>query len=133
MYVFDRAIRKSYPEINFELRLLSDSLGHHFDVPPPVFRENTIPEGLQWHSALFRIEPKNVVYFGRSINELSTAHIPGPTARMTQMLGFGQIVLATSQLAFRFLRNRHIRHRPDKLDAAGRISCSTSHRMDVFH
>src|SRR6267378_3036531 len=74
-----------------------------------------------------------MIYFGRPIHELSTAHIPGPTACMTQMLGFGQIGLATSELPFRFLCNRKIHHRPNKLDAARSISRSTSHGMDIFH
>src|ERR1700694_4789359 len=117
MYSLYRSVRKSYSKVNFEVRFLSDSPGRRFDIAEPVFGENTIPEGLQRHSALSRIEPKNVVYFGRPVHEISAAHVPGPTASMTQMLGFGQIGLATSQLPFRLLRYRNIRHRPDELGA----------------
>src|ERR1700736_5933511 len=99
MYVFDRAIRKSNSKIDFELRLVSNGLSRHFEDPVPVLGKNAILEGLLRH------------------RDLSTAHIPGPTARMTQMLGFGQVGLAASQLPFRFLCNRNIRHRPKKLDA----------------
>ncbi len=52
---------------------------------------------------------------------------------MTQMLGFGQIGLAASQLPFRLLCNRDIRHRPNKFDATRCISRSASHGMDIFH
>src|SRR5258706_1566659 len=119
MYSPYRSVRKNYPELNFEVRSLSDRPGRHFDIADPVFGVDAIPEGMQRHRALFPIEPKNVVYFGRPIHELSTPHIPGPTACMTQMLGFGQIGLATSQLPFRLPCNRNIRHRPDKLDVSG--------------
>src|SRR5436853_118077 len=43
-----------------------------------------------------------MVHFGRPINEFLKARIPGPTARTTQTLGFGQIGLAASQFPFRF-------------------------------
>ena len=89
MYALDRSVGKSYPKINFKGRFLSDRAGRRFDVADPVFRNNTIPEGLQRHSTLFRIEPENVVNSGRPIHELSTAHIPGPAARTTQLLRFG--------------------------------------------
>src|SRR3979411_1051528 len=49
------------------------------------------------------------------------------------MLGFGQIGLAASQLPFRFLYNRNIRHCPNNRDAASPFSPSTSHGMDIFH
>src|ERR1700730_4020198 len=133
MYVFDRAIRKSNSKIYSELRLVSNGLSRHFEDPVPVLGKNAILEGLLRHRVLFRIKPKQVAYFGRSIRELSTAHIPGPTARMTQMLGFGQVGLAASQLPFRFLCNRNIRHRPKKLDAARWISRRTRDGLDVFH
>src|SRR6266566_4929390 len=133
MYVPYRSVRKSHSKINFEVRFLSDSLGGRFDIPTPIFGENTIPEGLQRHRAFFRIEPKEAVYFGRPIRPLSTVHIPGPTARTIQMLGFGQIALAASQLPFRFPCNRSIRHRPNELDAARGISRSMSHGMNIFH
>jgi len=64
MYALYRSVRKSYSKINFEVRFLSDSPGRRFDIAGPIFRENTIPEGLQRYSALFRIEPKQIVYFG---------------------------------------------------------------------
>src|ERR1700694_3614791 len=132
MYSLYRSVRKSYSKINFEVRFLSDSPGRRFDIAEPVFGENTIPEGLQRHSALCRIEPKQVIYFGRPIHELSTAHIPGPTACMTQMLGFGQIGLATSQLPLRVLCNRNVRHGPNKRDSPRCISRSTSLGMEIF-
>src|ERR1700720_1730149 len=133
MYAFYRSVRKSYPKIDFEICFLSDSLGRHFDVPAPVLGENAIPEGLQRHCALLRIEPKQVVHFGRPIPELATAPIPGPTACLTQMLGFGQIGLATSQLPFRLLGSRNINPRPNELDAVRRFFRSTSHSMNIFH
>jgi hypothetical protein len=46
MYVSYRAIRKSYPKINFKARLLPESLLRHFDNPAPVVGENPIAEGL---------------------------------------------------------------------------------------
>jgi hypothetical protein len=52
---------------------------------------------------------------------------------MTEMLGFGQIGLATSQLPLRFLRDRDIRYRSNKLDATRHISHRSSHGMDIFH
>src|SRR5260370_25998751 len=59
---------------------------------------------------LFRIEPKQVVHFGRPINEFLKAHIPGPTARVTQTLGLGQIRLAALQSTFGALALRQIEH-----------------------
>src|SRR3977135_2551320 len=114
MHALYRSVRKSYSKINFEIRFLSDSAGRRFDIADPIIGENTIPESLERHIVL-RIEPKQAVYFGRPIRPFSTAHIPGPTACMTQMLGFGQIGLAPSQLPFRFLCNRNIRPCPNKL------------------
>src|ERR1700742_4839451 len=76
--------RKSYPKINFEIHFVPDGTEHHFANPAPVFGNNTIPECLHRHIGLFRIEPKQRVYFGRPIHDPSTAHIPGPTAAMTQ-------------------------------------------------
>ncbi len=74
-----------------------------------------------------------MVHLGRPINECLKAHIPGPTARTTQTLGFGQIGLAAPQPPFRLPRDRNIRYRSDKLDPAGPISRPASHGMDVFH
>ena len=51
---------------------------------------------------------------------------------MTQTLGFGQIGFAASELTLRLLCNRNIRHRPDKLDVAPRVSFSTSDGVNVF-
>jgi len=51
-----RSVRKTYSKINFEVRFLPIAWDGRFDVRR-LLREN-IPEGLQWHSALFRIEPK---------------------------------------------------------------------------
>ena len=52
---------------------------------------------------------------------------------MTQMLGFGQIGFAASQLPFRFPCSRNIRYRSNKLDTARFISPPARHGMDIFH
>src|SRR5882762_11133026 len=98
MYVLYRSVGENYSKINFEIRFLSDSPGRRFDIRAPVFGVNTIPECLQRHIALFRIESKQAVYSGRPVGPLSTPHIPGPTACATQTLRFGQIGVAASQL-----------------------------------
>ncbi len=131
-YALCRSVRKSYPEINFEVHLVPDGPGHHFNNPAPVFGKNAIPERLYRHIGLFRIEPKQRIDFSRPIHELPTAHIPGPTAAMTQPLAFGQIGFAASQLPFRFPCSRYIHHRPNKLDTARRISRTARHGMEVF-
>src|ERR1700739_3831051 len=59
--------------------------------------------------------------------------IPGPTARVTEMLGFGQIGLATSQLPLRFPCSRNIRYRSNELDSTWFIYRRASHGMDIFH
>jgi hypothetical protein len=51
---------------------------------------------------------------------------------VTQTLGFVQIGLAASQLPLRLSCNGNIGHRPEKLDVTRRISCGTSHGVDVF-
>ena len=94
---------------------------------------NAIPERLQRHIALFRIESKQAVHSGRPIRPLSASYIPGPTACTTQTLGFGQIGIAASQLPLRLLCNGNVGHRAHKLDIAGRISHGASHRLDIFH
>src|SRR5258707_928500 len=65
-------------------------------------------------------------------HELSPPRIPGPTSRVTQMLGFGQISLAASQLTLRFLCNSHIRYRSEKFDATRRSSPRPSYGMNMF-
>src|SRR6266478_10124066 len=133
MHIPDRTIRKDYSKIDFEVRFLSNSPGRRFDIRAPIFGVNTIPEGLQRYRAFYRIEPKQVVYFGRPIRPLSTTHIPDPTACMTQMLSFGQIGLAAPQFPIRLPCNRNIRYRPDKLDAIRIVSGSAGYGMDMFH
>ncbi len=84
-------------------------------------------------AALFRVEPEQLICFGGPIHEFLAAHVPGPTARMTEALGLGQIGLAASQPPFHLLCGRHIRHGPDELDAARRISPGATIRRDIFH
>src|ERR1700739_1109227 len=60
-------------------------------------------------------------------------HIPGPTARVTEMLGFGQIGLATSQLPLRFPCSGTIRYRSNELDSTRFISRRASHGTDILH
>ena len=46
MDVFCRTIGKSYSKIDFKVRFFPDSLPSDFHNPVPIFRKNTIPEGL---------------------------------------------------------------------------------------
>src|ERR1700733_11400578 len=133
MYVFYRSVRTSNSKVDFEIRFLPDRPGRRFHIAGPVLGEDAIPEGVQRDSGLLRVETKNVIHSDGPIDKLPASHIPGPAAGMTEMLGFGQVGLATSQLPLRFPCHRDIRHRPKILDAAGWIFRHTSHRVDIFH
>src|SRR5258708_37666269 len=104
MYAPDRSVREPYSKIDFEGCFFSNRTGRRFNITDPVLGKNTIPECPQWH--IVTIESEQTVYFGRPIRPLSTAHIPGPTARMKQALGFSQIGLAAPQLPFHLPRDR---------------------------
>jgi len=80
MYVLYRTVWENYSKINFEIRFLLDGQSRRFDIRAPIFGMNPIPEGLQRHIALFRIESKQIVHSWRPVCPLSTPHIPGPTA-----------------------------------------------------
>jgi hypothetical protein len=132
-HTLDRSIRKYNPEKDFESPFLPNRSRRRLDIACPVFRMNAVPERLQRHRPLFWIEAEYVVHPSRSIRERATADIPGPTTCSAQTLGFSQIGLATSQLPFRFPYNRHIRHRPKKLDVAGSFPRGVRNGVEVFH
>src|ERR1700730_9988096 len=129
MHVACRTVRKNDAIVAFEVRFLSESLPHHFDDPVPVFVVNTIPYGLLWYSVLFRIQSQHAVRFGGPKHKLPPPRIPGPTACMTQALGFGQIGLAASQFTLRLPRKGHIRNRPDIFQVSNCISFGPSDGM----
>src|SRR4029077_13891652 len=124
-------VRKSDPKIDFEIRILPDGSGGCIDRAKPVLRENTIAERLRGCGVRFRSEPNQVIYVSGPIHDLPAAHIEGPAACMTQMLGFGQIGLAAPQLPLRFLCNRDIRYRSKKFDATRRSSRRPSYGMNI--
>src|SRR5258708_29386062 len=112
-----RSVRKNYPKIDFEICFLPEGPLRYLGNPRPVFREDTIVERSLRHSVPSLIEPKQVVDFGGPIYELSAPHVPGPTARINQPLGFSQIGLAASHFPFRLPGGRDIGNCSDKLDA----------------
>src|ERR1700733_15408402 len=69
----------------------------------------------------------------RQIYELPADFIPGPTARMTQMLCLGEIRLAKPQFPLGYPRGSHVRYRADKFYFARWVLYGMGHRVDVLH
>src|SRR3984885_5833279 len=69
----------------------------------------------------------------RQIYELPADFIPGPTARMTQMLCLREIRLAKPQFPLGYPRGGHVRCRADEFYCAGRVLYGVGHRVYVLH
>ena len=88
MYALDGSIRENDSKIEFEFfALLFDLPAYHLAELPQVFRRDTSLDSRRRYD-LFRIKSKQAKYFGRPIDEIAAAHVPGPTARMAQALSF---------------------------------------------
>src|SRR5262249_20448654 len=113
MYAPYCAIGKKDSKIKLEAPSpVLDSLAHHFAKLLQVVWRNTRLDGL-YRNSLFRVEAKQTIDFGGAIHIIATADVPGPAAHTTEMLGVGQIGLATAKLLFRLLCSRDVHHSSD--------------------
>jgi len=113
MHVFyrpsGRAIRKSIRSPAF-----SRTPGAPLRKPAQILRENTIPAMACCDTTSFSGSNPNMLHTSADRYTISRRRTSRPNSCMTQMLGFGQIG-SLRPASFRFLCNRNIRHRPNKL------------------
>src|SRR4029077_17885184 len=112
--------------------LLSDRLAHHLSELLHVLCGDASLDRLR-RDDLFRIKSKHAKDFGRPIDEVAAAHVPGPTAGMAQALSFSQIGFAATQLLLRIFGDGDIGDRSDKLEAAGRIYRGARERVNMLY